>query len=98
MIVSVCVSLSVTKCNNNPLHPQRIGRRDQNEKDNLNCVFKYHKYIFMFCLLEAYRQTDMHVFENIWNEVMNMFCTVLYLLGNLRPAGPLTKSSRSNFM
>jgi len=30
--VCLCVSLSVIRCNNNPLHPQRIGRRGQTEK------------------------------------------------------------------
>jgi hypothetical protein len=28
----VCVSLSVIRCNNNPLHLQWLGRRDQTKK------------------------------------------------------------------
>jgi hypothetical protein len=29
----VCVSMSVIRCNNNPLHLQRVGRKGQNKKE-----------------------------------------------------------------
>jgi hypothetical protein len=29
----LCVSLSMNRCNNNPLHLKRVGRRGQNKKE-----------------------------------------------------------------